>query len=409
MGLSDEGLILVLVFTWVPVLALHAVILHRAWRLGNRGALSEYNKNLVTLVTFILVIALYTVGCTATIYAALSDRETDRSAIALIAETVWLASPVLGTITALVSNHPWLASSCFKVFPATRVGWKLAARRAFIFGIPFCFVFSSGDQILRQAIAMIATGDPNSPIPMNQEFLTAVGTAFGYAGSSNIVNMVLGFLSNFTIGPFIDLFAPASDSVYEYNNAGMTGIASYFVYAIPEEIGWTGTLYPLLLSHFSYQRNSRWIVGKSVLLTGVIWGLWHVPFIVLKANQDLSPFLGMTYNFLFLLSCIATRAVLVSLVWPALRPTSHLLRAESEEEAIKPSLLPAVFAHAALNVWWNFFNLMYLWKDAQTWSICTGSEFSVLAVGWQFALAFLIFKASWKRSSSTSITNQATP
>ena len=396
-----------LVFTWVPIVSLHALILHRAWRLGNRASLSEYNKNLVALVTFILVISLYTVGCTGTIYAALCDKEADRSKIALAAETVWLASPVVGTISALLSRHPWLSQSCFKLFPSTRSGWKLTAKRAFLFGIPFCFVFSAGDQVFRQVITRLVTGDANSPVELNQDFLTSVGNAFGYSGSSNAVNLLLGYLSNLTIGPFVNLFAPASDSLYDYNNTANTGIASYFVYAVPEEIGWTGTLYPLLLSHFSHQRNSRWVVGKSVLLTGVIWGLWHIPFIVLKANSELSPFIGMTYNFLFLLSCIATRCVIVSLMWPALRPASHLLRTDSDEEATKPALLPAVVAHAAMNVWWNFFTSLYLWKDAQAWSICTGSEFSVLAVAWQFTVAFLMYRASCKDQPPTS--TQITP
>jgi hypothetical protein len=401
MGLSDEGLILVLVFTWGPILALHAVILHRAWRLGNSGSLSDYNKNLVALVTFVLVISLYVIASTVTIYAALQDRETDRSIIALAAETVWLLSPVIGTATALASQHPWLSLSCFKILPSGKAEWRHTIKRALVFGVPFCFVFAAGDQILRTSISVLITGDASKPVPVEATFLKAVGEAFGYTGDSGLIATVIGFVSNFTIGPIIDLFAPASDSFVDYKNAAGTGIASYLLYAIPEEIGWTGTLYPLLLSHFSEQRSSRWVIGKSLLLTGVIWGLWHVPFIVLKADHNLPTIIGMVYNLFFLLSCVATRAVLVSLTWPSMRQSSQLLQT-SRETNQRPPLLPAIFAHAATNVWWNYFNCLYDWNSASVWSICTGSELSVLAVVWQFVIAFLMVKSSWKQRAVTS-------
>lgn len=394
MGLSDEGLVLVLAFTWAPVIALHALIIHRIFKL-RRGALSEANKNLIALVAFILVISIYTIACTVSIYAALEDKEKDRSFIALLAETVWLLSPVVGTLSATTVNSA-LFSTSFKIFPSGKPEWNLCLKRALLFGIPFCFVFSAGDQVLRKLITLVVTSDPNVPIPIREEFLTAVGSVFGYNGGSMWVSHILGTLANFTIGPLVDLFAPASDSVYEFGNAAGTGIALYFLYAIPEEIGWTGTLYPLLCNHFRHGSHPRWAVGKSILLTGVVWGLWHVPFIVLKGDPDAPSYMGMLYNLFFLLSCVATRAVLVPLVWPVHRPASHLLEGETET-VTTPSLMPAILAHAAMNVWWNFCNCLYDWKAVPVWSLLTGSEYSLLAVVWQFGIAFLVTRMSWKR------------
>lgn len=402
MGLSDEGFVLVLVFTWIPVLAVHTIVGVRVWRLGSSASLSEYNRNLVALVAFVLVLGLYVIGSTVSIYAALEDRETDRSAIALVCETVWLLSPVIATGTALMSRHSWLATGCFRIFPVTKSDWKIALKRSLLFGIPFCFLFAAGDQVIRKSVSVLATGDPSNPVPLRPEFLTAVGEAFGYKGNNGFISGIIGYISNLTIGPLVDLFAPAADSIVELNKTASTGIASYFVYAIPEEIGWTGTLYPLLLSHFSDQRNSRWVMGKSIFLTGVIWGLWHVPFIVLKADPRQPTYIGMTYNFFFLLSCIATRAVLVALTWPGLRHASHLLESGPEISIVPQSLLPAIFAHAAMNVWWNFFNCLYDWNAVAVWSVCTGSEFSVLAIVWQFTLAMYMVRASWKRRAVTS-------
>lgn len=397
MGLSDEGLVLVLVFTWLPLLALHGVVMHRALRMTRSGVLSDYNKNLVALVTFVLVAAIYTTACTVSIYAALVDRETDRSLIALIAESVWLISPVVAAACALIIDWPPVVSG-FKIFPSSRPEWKLAVSRAIFFGVPFCFIFAAGDQVLRNIIGLLVTGDYNSPVPIRPDFVVAIGTAFGYSGGNPFICHIIGGISNFTIGPLIDLFAPACDSIYEYKNAAGTGIASYFLYAIPEEIGWTGTLYPLLVRHFAEQGRAQWAVLKSILLTGVVWGLWHVPFIVLKADPDSPTYIGIVYNFLFLLSCVATRAVLIPLVWPVHRPSTHLLEGEAET-ITKPSLVPAIMAHAGMNVWWTYFSALHDWKAAPVWSMLVGSEFGLVAVAWQFAIAFIVIRSSWKSAN----------
>jgi membrane protease YdiL (CAAX protease family) len=210
---------------------------------------------------------------------------------------------------------------------------------------------------------------------------------------------VIGFVWNLTIGPFVDLFAPAIDAVYVWSETGV-GIAFYFLYAIPEEIGWTGCLYPMMLRYFSPTPTSlfpRYTVLKAMTMTGLVWGLWHCPYIILKWNPSIDSLSSFVYNILFLLSCIGTRFVLVSLVWPIANSAgvgSNLLADECT--ITRPSLFPAIFAHAAMNVWWNYYNLMYKWDTEPTWSILISSEYSVLAVVWQLIIGLLLVRPSWK-------------
>jgi len=51
------------------------------------------------------------------------------------------------------------------------------------------------------------------------------------------------------------------------------------IFAFGEEAGWRGMLFPTLSEHFS-QRG-------AVLVTGVIWGVWHAPLTVMGHNYGL--------------------------------------------------------------------------------------------------------------------------
>ena len=400
MGLSDEGLILVLVFTWVPLLLFHFYIIRRAKAVAD-GA-STYNKNLVALVAFVMILALYVVVCTTTMYAAMHDRQADRTFITQVAEVVWLFSPVVATIS-VIRIGGGLYPSAFKVFPSSRPEILLCLKRAFAFGIPLCFVFAAGDQVLRKLVALAVTKSLDSPVPMNSAFIASIGNSFGIENAGTTLSLIIGYISNFTIGPIVDLFAPSSDSVFDYGNNANTGVGLYLLYAIPEEIGWTGALYPMLMTHFAPSVRDQlgspfWPVAKAIFLTGFVWALWHSPFIILKWNPTIDSLLGFFYQVLFLLSCLASRVVLIALSWPVYSGTSNLL--ETSGSVKNPSLFPAIFAHAAMNVWWNFFNCLYDWSSAPAWSITTGSEFSVLAVAWQFAIAFGMLQFTLKRKSS---------
>jgi hypothetical protein len=230
-----------------------------------------------------------------------------------------------------------------------------------------------------------------------------VGESLGYAGGINPkLEYMLGFIWNISIGPFVNLFSPAMESVYEYGNG--YGVGLYFFYAIPEEIGWTGALYPMMLGYFapdSQTIGARFTVLKAMAMTGLIWGMWHCPYIVLKWNPAINTLSSFVYNILFIFSCIATRFVLISLVWPIassslVAASSPLTQACVVPVTIRPSLMPAIYAHAAMNVWWNFYNSMYMWSTVPTWSILVGSEYSVTSVVWQMIIGLLLVRPSWR-------------
>ena len=84
------------------------------------------------------------------------------------------------------------------------------------------------------------------------------------------------------------------------------------VVAAGEELGWRGYLFPALRARFG--------VVAAVLGTGVIWGLWHAPLILLGYNYPDNPVLGLVF---MVIMCTGVGAVLSWLVdrggsaWPA--------------------------------------------------------------------------------------------
>lgn len=424
MGLSDEGLILVIVFSWLPLLVAHFFIVKRARQITSVSSISQYNKNLVALVAFTLILFLYTIVATITMYASQHDRENPRPEITLSVEVIWLFSPVIATISIIqVNRSSGIYPQCFQIFPMTVQGWKLCARRAFVIGIPLCVIFAAGDQILRQLVSVIVQGsDYSTPIPVNRDFLQSVGESFGYKGDNGIISFSLGIASSLTISPFVDFIAPYYDSVYEYNNAAHTGVALYFLYAIFEEIGWTGTLYPMLLTYFTPMTSATaavtgrsYTVLKAMALTGLIWGLWHCPFVILKWSPAIDTLSSFVYNILFVLSCIASRLVLLSMVWPVKSESansSHLLLDSGTVSQIVTlgamSIFPAVFVHAAMNAWWSFYTSLYDWRSVPVWSILIGSEFSILAVAWQIVIALTLVRTSFRKRRLSEPHNEST-
>jgi uncharacterized protein len=90
---------------------------------------------------------------------------------------------------------------------------------------------------------------------------------------------------------------------------------------VGEEIGWRGFLLPKLLP------LGQW---KAILVSGVIWGVWHAPAILQGHNYPGHPIAGV---FMMILFCIALGAVMS---WLYL--------------ATKSSWAPA-FGHGAVNAW----------------------------------------------------------
>lgn len=61
-------------------------------------------------------------------------------------------------------------------------------------------------------------------------------------------------------------------------------------FMLGEELGWRGYL---------FQATSTWSALSRVLFTGVIWGLWHTPLILMGHNYPGHPFVGIPLMVVF--------------------------------------------------------------------------------------------------------------
>jgi membrane protease YdiL (CAAX protease family) len=86
-----------------------------------------------------------------------------------------------------------------------------------------------------------------------------------------------------------------------------------------EEYGWRGYLLPGLLPLGQ---------GRALILSGIIWGLWHAPIIAMGYNYPQHPYLGIA------LMCVFTTIAGILLGWTRLATGS---------------VWPAVLGHAAIN------------------------------------------------------------
>jgi uncharacterized protein len=126
--------------------------------------------------------------------------------------------------------------------------------------------------------------------------------------------------------------------------------------AFGEELGWRGFLVPAL------RRYGTW---ASLLISGVVWGLWHAPIILLGYNfgrTDLSGVLLMTGG------CVVWG---VLLGWLRLR---------------SGSMWPAVFAHGALNASAG----MYAWFFAAGTRVDPALVLPLGVAGWIVGAAVIL-------------------
>lgn len=107
--------------------------------------------------------------------------------------------------------------------------------------------------------------------------------------------------------------------------------------AAGEEIGWRGYLFPRL-----YER-----IGAlpAVLASGVIWGLWHAPVILLGYNYPTNPVVGLAAM------CVLATGIGAILAW---------LRQRSG------SIWPAALGHGALNAAAGSFMIIFADASAST-------------------------------------------
>ncbi len=121
----------------------------------------------------------------------------------------------------------------------------------------------------------------------------------------------------------------ALTAVSQFATALLLGPLLNFIPCFGEEWGWRGYLLPKMLETRLYQKHG---IVPVLLITGVIWGLWHAPITMLGHNYGIGypgyPFTGILAMCLF---CV-TMGTLFSYV---------TLRTGS--------CLPAVLAHGSLN------------------------------------------------------------
>lgn len=164
----------------------------------------------------------------------------------------------------------------------------------------------------------------------------------------------------------IDLIFPAQYGIPIYIYLINYSIAPIFpnsIFAFGEEYGWRGYLQDLLLEKFS--------ILKTLLIVGVIWGLWHAPLIAMGYNYHQYPLPGV---FLFTLWTIF---VGIFFGW---------LKIKSK------SVLTAALAHGAINAYVGFGILF-----AQTDNQLLGVPFGIPGLLAFFILA-LVFLWNLKRT-----------
>lgn len=167
----------------------------------------------------------------------------------------------------------------------------------------------------------------------------SAGRMIGYAALALVVMIALcflGLISSNLLGTFrIDPEVSAFKAVLEQQLASqgqslddlpmpiwvlwllqfVNIIITSLINTIPaagEEIGWRGYLFPRL-------RELTCPLG-ALLISGVVWGLWHAPLILLGYNYPGNPLLG---TFVMIIPCIGLTALFAwfaergGAVWPA--------------------------------------------------------------------------------------------
>lgn len=138
-----------------------------------------------------------------------------------------------------------------------------------------------------------------------------------------------------------------------------------------EELGWRGFLLPKLLP------LGQW---KAILLSGVIWGVWHAPAILQGHNYPGYEIAGV---FMMILFCIAIGAVMS---WLYL--------------ATKSTWAPA-FGHAAVNAWGGLPLIFLVAGFNPLWGGTIASLAGILVTGLFIGLLVLLKQLPVKDSSES--------
>lgn len=149
--------------------------------------------------------------------------------------------------------------------------------------------------------------------------ITAFGAAVFFLVFPDLLDVGAGYFTS-AAQPAVDAGQITADMV-PMLLAGQVVLAilpAPFINMIPafgEEAGWRGMLFPSLCERFSQR--------ASVLMVGIIWGLWHAPVTCMGHNYGMDypgfPFLGILSMVVFCTamgSCLAWLRLRVGSVWP---------------------------------------------------------------------------------------------
>ena len=107
------------------------------------------------------------------------------------------------------------------------------------------------------------------------------------------------------------------------------------LFALGEELGWRGFLLPHLMPH------GQW---KAILISGIIWGIWHAPAVAQGLNYPGYPVLGI---FMMIVFCILLGTILS---WLYLNTKSPWVAALAHGSINAVAGLPVLFLKPGFNM-----------------------------------------------------------
>lgn len=210
---------------------------------------------------------------------------------AMVCIMVMMFTPALGVLTAVL---------------LTRTPWRVALQQCALWPVT-----SWTRWTLSMVVAIVAP-------------LVIIGLSIAIAGMTGLAQLDLENFSGMREG----LGLPAGNGVppvavlvaLQLAILPIVAIAPNGFLAFGEEVGWRGWLHTALMS--------RWGSWPTLLITGVLWGLWHAPVILLGYNFERTDLTGVLF---MVLGCTAWAVIFG---W---------IRIQSG------SVLTAAVAHGALN------------------------------------------------------------
>lgn len=153
-----------------------------------------------------------------------------------------------------------------------RLDLFLIVRSTIVFSVSFGLLYLALVFLLGNTLHLSGVGALTlSPVEVKAELVRAAGAS--RAASANLPPVPVLYVLSF-LGPVI------------------AGFTINGLFAFGEELGWRG---------FLWHRLRRYGFGGKILL-GIIWGLWHVPIILLGFNFPGHPYLGIFFMVLLTVS-----------------------------------------------------------------------------------------------------------